>query len=222
MEDEQQSPNEAKPPRGRFTIVYLIHEDFRRDLARLSSALRATGVDQHRARQLRSHWAFVEDQSHHHHEVEDASLWPLVRPKLSGRDEDLDVAGATSRRRGAALLSRHRSNPERRGIRVLRKGDGQGDRDAWLGSLLPVDFRRCRSDRARGGAEHAATPRASPVPHHVGAALRAHGGDALELGRAGRRPDVVTPLTDFSRDHSQPHQKREYLATEAEAEGRFE
>ena len=91
MEGEQKSPSEGKPPRGRFTIVYLIHEAFRRDLARLSSALRATGVDQHRARQLRSHWAFVEDQLHHHHEVEDASLWPLARPKLSGRDEDLNV-----------------------------------------------------------------------------------------------------------------------------------
>ncbi len=53
--------------------------------------MRATGVDQHRARQLGAHWAFVEDQLHHHHAVEDTSLWPLVRPKLAGQDEQLAV-----------------------------------------------------------------------------------------------------------------------------------
>ncbi len=79
------------PPRGRFTIVYLIHEAFRRDLKRLSAALRAGGVDERRVRQLQAHWAFIEDQLHHHHAVEDASLWPLVRPKLSGREDELGV-----------------------------------------------------------------------------------------------------------------------------------
>ncbi len=91
MASGQNAPAAGEPPRGRFTIVYLIHEAFRRDLTRLSSALRATGVDEHRARQLGAHWAFIEDQLHHHHEVEDASLWPLVRPKLSGREDELGV-----------------------------------------------------------------------------------------------------------------------------------
>jgi hemerythrin-like domain-containing protein len=79
------------PPRGRFTIVFLIHEAFRRDLGRLEAAVRAPGVSPARARQLADHWAFVDEQLHHHHEVEDASLWPLVRPKLLGRDADLAV-----------------------------------------------------------------------------------------------------------------------------------
>jgi iron-sulfur cluster repair protein YtfE (RIC family) len=79
------------PPRGRFTIVYLIHEAFRRDLGRLSTALRATGVDAARARQLRGHWGFIDEQLHHHHSVEDDSLWPLVRPKLAERQADLAV-----------------------------------------------------------------------------------------------------------------------------------
>ncbi len=91
MSEEHGLPTEGRPPRGRFTIVYLIHEAFRRDLERLSSALRAPGVDQARARQLSAHWAFVEEQLHHHHEVEDASLWPLVRPKLAGHEEQLGV-----------------------------------------------------------------------------------------------------------------------------------
>jgi Hemerythrin HHE cation binding domain len=88
---EQQSGSAGGPPRGRFTIVYLIHQAFRRDLGRLSGAVKAPGVDQARARQLGAHWGFVNEQLHHHHAVEDTSLWPLVRPKLSGRDDDLAV-----------------------------------------------------------------------------------------------------------------------------------
>lgn len=91
MAGGEHAPAAGGPPRGRFTIVYLIHEAFRRDLKRLSSALGAAGPDQHRARQLGAHWAFIEDQLHHHHEVEDVSLWPLVRPKLSGREDELGV-----------------------------------------------------------------------------------------------------------------------------------
>ena len=79
------------PPRGRFTIVYLIHEAFRRDLARLSTALRVPVQDRSRYRMLADRWEFVNEQLHHHHQVEDASLWPLVRPKLAGRDDELAV-----------------------------------------------------------------------------------------------------------------------------------
>lgn len=88
---EQQAGSAGAPPRGRFTIVYLIHEAFRRDLGRLSTAVKAPAVDQARARQLGAHWEFVNEQLHHHHEVEDASLWPLVRPKLSGSEDELAV-----------------------------------------------------------------------------------------------------------------------------------
>jgi iron-sulfur cluster repair protein YtfE (RIC family) len=87
---EQDSPV-TEPPRGRFTVVFLIHEAFRRDLRRLSAAVRAPGVDSSRARQLAAHWEFVNEQLHHHHQVEDESLWPLIRPKLAGRDDDLEV-----------------------------------------------------------------------------------------------------------------------------------
>ncbi len=86
------TPDRADPPpRGRFTIVYLIHEAFRRDLERLSDALRSPGVRAPRARQLGTHWDFIVDQLHHHHRVEDESLWPLVRPKLGGQAHELAV-----------------------------------------------------------------------------------------------------------------------------------
>jgi hypothetical protein len=91
MTSQQQDPSGSDPPRGRFTIVYLIHEAFRRDIGRLSAAVRAPGVGREKAQQLAAHWEFVDDQLHHHHLVEDASLWPLVRPKLAGRDDDLAV-----------------------------------------------------------------------------------------------------------------------------------
>jgi len=91
MSSPAQNPSAAGPPRGQFTIVFLIHEAFRRDLGRLSVAVQAPGVDSARARQLGAHWDFVEDQLHHHHRVEDESLWPLVRPKLAGRSEALAV-----------------------------------------------------------------------------------------------------------------------------------
>jgi iron-sulfur cluster repair protein YtfE (RIC family) len=88
---EEHDPPIAGPPRGRFTIVYLIHEAFRRDLGRLSAAVRGPGVDSARADQLGAHWEFVNEQLHHHHRVEDESLWPLIRPKLAGRQDELAV-----------------------------------------------------------------------------------------------------------------------------------
>ncbi len=91
MSEAGSPTNPTGPPRGRFTIVYLIHEAFRRDLGRLSSALRSPRQDQNRYRLLAEHWGFVNEQLHHHHQVEDASLWPLVRPKLAGRDDELTV-----------------------------------------------------------------------------------------------------------------------------------
>ena len=87
ISEDQQTPE----GRGRFTIVYLIHDAFRRDLRRLRGAVRAPGVAQARAQELRSHWEFVKDQLHHHHQVEDDSLWPLVRPKLAGDADQLAV-----------------------------------------------------------------------------------------------------------------------------------
>ena len=91
MISEEQDPPGAGPPRGRFTIVYLIHEAFRRDLSRLSEAVRSPLVDSPRARRLGAHWEFVKEQLHHHHRIEDESFWPLVRPKLVGQEDELAV-----------------------------------------------------------------------------------------------------------------------------------
>jgi len=82
------------PPRGRMTIVFLIHDAFRRDFARLSNAVAQPKVDAARAKALNDHWAFIADQLHHHHTVEDASLWPILRPKLAGDPDSIAVLDA--------------------------------------------------------------------------------------------------------------------------------
>ncbi|MGH9047318.1 MAG: hemerythrin domain-containing protein [Acidimicrobiales bacterium] len=69
----------------------MIHEAFRRDVGRLRDAVRSPDVGFPRARQLRDHWGFVNEQLHHHHRVEDEALWPLLRPKLVGDDQELAV-----------------------------------------------------------------------------------------------------------------------------------
>lgn len=58
----------------------IIHATVRRDLDRFESALRSfpEGDDGH-ARRLRRAWATVDRQLHHHHETEDAYVWPYVR-----------------------------------------------------------------------------------------------------------------------------------------------
>jgi iron-sulfur cluster repair protein YtfE (RIC family) len=91
MSETPTGPADGGAPRGRFTIVYLIHEAFRRDLGRLSQALRSPRLHGERVTQLGGHWGFLHEQLHHHHQVEDDSLWPLVRPKLAGRDAQLAV-----------------------------------------------------------------------------------------------------------------------------------
>jgi hemerythrin-like domain-containing protein len=87
----QQDRPSAGATRGRLTIVFLIHEAFLRDLSRLRDALRAPGVDADRITALAAHWEFVSEHLHHHHRVEDDSLWPLVRPKLADRPEDVAI-----------------------------------------------------------------------------------------------------------------------------------
>lgn len=91
MIKETQDPSESGPPRGRFTIVFLIHEAFRRDLDRLRATVSSPKVDSPKANRLGAHWEFVKDQLHHHHRVEDETFWPLVRPKFAGRTDELVV-----------------------------------------------------------------------------------------------------------------------------------
>jgi hemerythrin-like domain-containing protein len=136
--------------RGRFTIVYLIHEAFRRDLGRLSSALRSPGVDTARAEQLGAHWEFVKDQLHHHHRVEDESLWPLLRPKLAGHVDELTLLGEmeaqhlTLEPKCQAVDQGFASLPDRAGDHTAKEvADRIDDLEAALDGHLDAEETRC-------------------------------------------------------------------------------
>lgn len=74
------------------SIMLLIHEALRRDLARLAAAVAALiSPDDRRAAALAEHWGFVSGHLHHHHHAEDDQLWPLLRHHIQGRPADLEV-----------------------------------------------------------------------------------------------------------------------------------
>jgi hemerythrin-like domain-containing protein len=61
------------------TGMYLMHHAFRRDLARFESAVRQTPVGETDVwRRLAGRWERFGTVLHHHHEVEDASIWPVM------------------------------------------------------------------------------------------------------------------------------------------------
>lgn len=70
-----------------FTMMYVAHDAFRRDLSRLIAAADAARVSSPEARAT---WAMFHHQLHTHHGTEDSSLWPRVRDSgLSVTDADV-------------------------------------------------------------------------------------------------------------------------------------
>ncbi len=75
-----------------MTGMYVIHHAFRRDLASFESAVRHTPLGDCDAWQaLRARWTRFADALHHHHRIEDASIWPVLL-------ERADAAGETDAR----------------------------------------------------------------------------------------------------------------------------
>src|SRR5882724_3705101 len=67
-----------------FTMMYVIHDAFTRDLERLTLAcVRGTGGTPGGL----TGWTTFTRQLHHHHAVEDDALWPRLREKVSRLDE---------------------------------------------------------------------------------------------------------------------------------------
>lgn len=64
-----------------FTVMYVTHDAFRRDLDRLAAAAaeRRTGT-----RGVRAGWENFKNQLDVHHSVEDAALWPRVERAVAG------------------------------------------------------------------------------------------------------------------------------------------
>jgi iron-sulfur cluster repair protein YtfE (RIC family) len=74
------------------TGMYVMHHAFRRDLERFVGAVRRTPLEEREVWQaLHSRWALFDETLHHHHGVEDESIWPalLAHAEASGNAEDL-------------------------------------------------------------------------------------------------------------------------------------
>lgn len=76
------------------TGMYVMHFAFRRDLARFATAVAETPVGEHDVWEaLARRWQHFGTVLHHHHEVEDGHLWPLLRryAEEAGSAEDLQL-----------------------------------------------------------------------------------------------------------------------------------
>lgn len=77
-----------------MTGMYGMHYAFRRDLADFVAAVRGTPVGQHEVwAALDRRWARFVEVLHHHHESEDAHIWPVVERHLraAGLEAGLEV-----------------------------------------------------------------------------------------------------------------------------------
>lgn len=72
--------------------MYVMHHAFRRDLARFETAVRETPLgDAATWKALAARWAAFTEVLHHHHRVEDESIWPLVLGHARERGDDASV-----------------------------------------------------------------------------------------------------------------------------------
>jgi iron-sulfur cluster repair protein YtfE (RIC family) len=69
-----------------FTMMYVTHDAFRRDLSRLTTAVAAGTAD---TPGVRAGWENFKAQLLLHHSVEDSVLWPRVRCAAAGRPAGL-------------------------------------------------------------------------------------------------------------------------------------
>ncbi|HEY3087894.1 MAG TPA: hemerythrin domain-containing protein [Jatrophihabitantaceae bacterium] len=67
-----------------FTMMYVAHDAFNRDLARL---VRAAADGRTSSAAAKATWDMFDRQLHTHHSTEDTSLWPRVRKAATDADE---------------------------------------------------------------------------------------------------------------------------------------
>ena len=125
-------PGQAGGPPGPcdFTMMYVLHHAFRRDLAAFVSAAQRTPVtDRATWSALSERWGLFATMLHHHHSGEDAGLWPLLLERSGPDDvatlEAMEAEHAeidpilSSCAQGFALLAAH-CDPEARAALVVR------------------------------------------------------------------------------------------------------
>ena len=73
--------------------MYVLHHAFRRDLDRFAAAVRATPVDDAEVwRALQVRWARFGAMLHHHHGVEDTSIWPPLTALIRAAGDTAGLA----------------------------------------------------------------------------------------------------------------------------------
>jgi iron-sulfur cluster repair protein YtfE (RIC family) len=68
-----------------FTIMFVSHDAFERDLRRLVASVKLGGTGE---AATRTGWETFKHQLHVHHTAEDTSIWPALRTKLARRDDE--------------------------------------------------------------------------------------------------------------------------------------
>jgi len=82
-------PGQAHTAEGPHDMggMYVMHHAFRRDLDRFVSAVRRTPVGEGTTWQaLQRRFGLFDESLHHHHEVEDASIWPILLERADAAD----------------------------------------------------------------------------------------------------------------------------------------
>jgi iron-sulfur cluster repair protein YtfE (RIC family) len=89
----------TEPATGRidFTMMYLTHDAFRRDLTRL---LQAADADRADSIGVQAGWANFKRQLSVHHTVEDEALWPRVQAASAGRADAAEILAAMAAEHG--------------------------------------------------------------------------------------------------------------------------
>jgi hemerythrin-like domain-containing protein len=74
-----------------LSMMFVIHNAFRRDLVRFALTVAALPDDERqRSQQLAERWDFVASALHYHHSGEDDHIWPLLRRKAPATAALLD------------------------------------------------------------------------------------------------------------------------------------
>jgi hemerythrin-like domain-containing protein len=126
LESYQQAWERREALRGDvdFTMMYVGHDAFARDLERLLTAVDQGTLDTPEARAT---WATFAEMLHLHHSIEDASLWPPLRAAVTAQ-EDQDLLDA--------MEAEHAGIDPR--LEAIQNGFEIGDLDAVAENLLQL------------------------------------------------------------------------------------
>jgi hemerythrin-like domain-containing protein len=147
-----------------LTMMFTVHDAFRRDLEVLERLTSSPDDDPRLALRTAVGWELFKRHLHVHHTSEDVALWPAMERLLAGREPELDLMAAMEAEHsvidpllaGVDAALADRDGPDRLGASVaalssvLRWHLGHEERDA----LPLIDATLPEAEWAAVGAEH--------------------------------------------------------------------